>query len=290
MSVRALSAPMLLALVGLSMGCGGSGGARVGAPTPVATPEQPQRVVLRDGDTEGPIGELPPALPGARIETATPGYLPRIALFQKQDVYLWPQSETYVTNTVYTNSTDKVVRPMMRWSGAGVITVSTAELDPDIAAEIEAGAAEASRVTGLTIAPGPNGQITVVIEPGNATFAVPNAPLAFTEWTVTQDRTITKVRLVFPDKANLVGSRKAGRANTFLHEMGHAVGIQGHSLDVGDIMSVDRFRSSGQQYGPAESLALKMMYRYRRNGNRVPDIDAGIGIAAAAAETLIVVD
>jgi len=131
----------------LLAGCGGGGGSPTtpSAPPAAATPAAPTRIVLRDGATGQQVGELPAPSTGSRFSATLAGYLPRVALFRGEDVYLWPQEESYTTSLVYTAADDKTY-PMGRWASRA-ITVGVPD-DPRTRAAVAPAVAEAAAVRG----------------------------------------------------------------------------------------------------------------------------------------------
>ena len=93
---------------------------------------------------------------------------------------------------------------------------------------------------------------------------------------------ITTVRIVFWRRFEIAGGPRASYPNTFLHEMGHAIGL-GHSPRNTDVMTpADGPGSRQSTYQPGEASCLHMSYAHRRPGNYFPDRDPALAAASSA--------
>ena len=87
----------------------------------------------------------------------------------------------------------------------------------------------------------------------------------------------------------IAGGPQAAYSNTFLHELGHAIGL-GHSPRVTDVMTPAEGPGTQQStYQPGEVETLHMSYMHRRPGNFFPDRDAALGAASSATPRTIVI-
>jgi predicted Zn-dependent protease len=242
------------------------------APAAPTVPAPASRTILvRDGATSEVIGELSPQPVGSRLSASVPGYLPRLALFHGDDVFLWPQEESYVTTLVYTGVDDRVYS-MGRWASRS-LTVGAPD-DPRTLDAVRGLVAEAASAAGIALAVVPGaGDITVDV---NASEFGDNNWIAFTRYEAWSGWELRRVRIFFRDNNDLVGSRKAVCTNTLLHELGHALGFFGHSPVAGEMMNADCWKRTSRGFSANERLALWMMYQHRRAGNRVPDTEAGV--------------
>jgi hypothetical protein len=212
------------------------------------------------------------------------GFLVRDAPFTGAPFYLWPQESEYVRALVYNEYVPG--RRLARWSGG--FTVSPDGLDaPDVDTLHEA-VAELSRATGLPIAVASGGPVSVVVDPSDARFAQ-DPPAAAVARLTFRGNVITGARVIFADRRFVSSGRRSGRHNTLLHELGHVLGL-GHSLDAGDVMSIDDDRRSERTFGERERLALKLTYRWRQAGNVFPDSAPLASAASAGERTIVIVD
>jgi hypothetical protein len=267
-----------LVLCAVAPGCGGDGGAGTSTPTalvtPAALPAPAARsapatsILLRDGGSGQTVGDLPIQATGSRLTASLPGYLPRVAIFRGEDVYLWPQAEDYTTALIYTFA-DGEVYGMGRW-GLRPVTVGVPD-DPRTLEAVRPAIAEAASASGLAL--------NVVAGEGDITIQVDASEfddewaIAFAQYMSWSGLELRKARIVFRNNNDLVGSRKALCGNTLLHELGHALGFFGHSIVGGEVMSAECDKRTDDHFSANELLALRMMYRHRRPANLVPDTE-----------------
>jgi Matrixin len=70
--------------------------------------------------------------------------------------------------------------------------------------------------------------------------------------------------------------------NTFLHEMGHVLGL-GHSPDRREVMTPGAGPGTNvSEFQSGEALSLHMMYFHRAAGNQSPDRDPAFRARSAA--------
>jgi hypothetical protein len=257
-------------------GCGGAGSKAPTAPTPTA-PATPAShpILLRDGATGQVVGELPYQSVGSRLSAGLPGYLPRVALFRGEDVFLWPQEESYTTRLIYT-FVDHKIYAMGRWPNRAV-TVGVPD-DPRTMAAAMPAVAEAASAAGITLSVVPGtGDITVLVDASE--FNEDNV-IAFAQYQAWSGAELQRARVVFRSNNDLVGSHKTVCGNVLLHELGHALGFFGHSPVGGELMNAECSQRTADTFGANERLALRMMYQYRRPGNQVPDTEVGVTAAS----------
>jgi hypothetical protein len=93
----------------------------------------------------------------------------------------------------------------------------------------------------------------------------------------------------FIDREEILGRAWARYQNTFLHEMGHIIGLA-HSPDVGDVMTPAEGRGTTfDEYQRNEAIALHLIYVHREAGNRPPDRAPELGAAAAGSPRYTVI-
>lgn len=282
--------PVALVLCAALVGCGGSSGpTRPSTPTPAPTAPPPPVPVVRDGITEQIVAaQVDPAAPriGERVSVAVPGYLTREQPFQVPDIFLWPGEPGYIKEIAYWEFNDDSFRTL-RWNEPFTITLDEDIADdPAIIAKAQEVAAEASRHIGLPVNVGPGGAVTVGID------ATLDDRDAVGEATVTsRGAVITSVRIVFWRRFEIAGGPRADYPNTFLHEMGHAIGLL-HSLRDTDVMTPGSGPGARvATYQPAEAGCLHMIYAHRRAGNVFPDRDPALAAAlSATTRTFVIVD
>jgi hypothetical protein len=266
---------LLVSLCVVVSACGGGTDAPTAPAPPSATPAPATRILLRDGANGQTVGELPIQSVGSRLSASLPGYLPRLATFRGDDVFLWPQDERYTTALIYT-FVDGKIYGMGRWANR-TVTVGIPD-DPRTMAAAAAAVAEAARAAGidLTIVPG-TGDITVMVDA--SAFDEDNV-VAFAQYQAWSGAELRRARIVFRSNNDLVGSRKAVCGNVLLHELGHTLGFYGHSIVGGEVMNAECGKRTADAFSANERLALRMMYQHRRPGNLVPDTDFGVAAAA----------
>jgi hypothetical protein len=279
--MRRLRFAALAAGLALVAACGGGRAAGPTSPAAVAPTPAPLPVAVapevRSGETGASVGAAvaSPAqvVPGAPVAVSAPGFLRRQQFFVGgTPIFLWPQEEAYVRAIVYAGGQFGLIR----WSG-GFRVKPWPGTEDKIAVVI----AEASRVSGLpiTMTTGP-AEVEIVLDPAEPLLADLTA-LAVTIRTYS-GLTITHSRIVFRSLGEFLGNklRNGGRTNTALHEMGHVLGLD-HSISYHDVMSIENDVNPGLTYGPAEELALRMMYAHRVAGNAFPDRAPGVPAATA---------
>jgi hypothetical protein len=277
---------LLIAVAGpliLNSSCGGSSSPSTPTPQPTATPvpaaEAPEVI---DGWTERPVAaEANPPLVGLGngVVVRAPGYLAREQRYDFEPIALWPAEPAYVRELVYDwEFTDGSFR-MIRWEQPFTLTLDGALAD-DGAVRTRARQVvdEIARRTGLQIQIGAGGEVHVKIDPSVADEeAVAVARLSF------QRGVITGGSVSFINRQEIIGGPGASYNNTFLHEMGHIIGLA-HSPDRSDVMTPAEGRGSTVDvYQRNEAIALHMMYFHRDPGNRPPDKDPQLAEASAGA-------
>jgi hypothetical protein len=275
----------LLALATTLSACGGGSSSptqptQPTTPTPVPTPAVILDPVVRDGlGSQVVAAQITPPNPavGDRIAVTAAGYLLREQLFEPADIFLWPGEPDYVRELAYWEFTDESLR-LIRWSSGFTITLEE-ELadDPVLVRKAEEVAAEASRHIGFPVLVGPGGSVTVGVDPDlDDKSAAAEARLE------TRGSTVIGARIVFARRSEISGGPQAQYTNTFLHEVGHVIGL-GHSPDDKDVMTPGEGRGTRVAvYQPGEAGCLRMIYVHRRAGNRFPDREPALGAASTA--------
>jgi Matrixin len=270
-----------LALLALPA-CGGGSN----SPTPLPSSGPPPTTLsaaptFLDGVTGAAVGaQIAPAAPtsGQAVTVTAPGYLTRRQLFTGAPFQLWHAAEDYVHEFVFTEFTDGSFRTT-RWAQPFVIT-----LDGDLAtndavvAKTHAVMAEIQRTTGMAVTLGAGGAVVIKIDPDllETHDAVGLAQMRY------QGANVVGAELSFASRSEIVGSARADYANTLLHEMGHALGLD-HSKDTRDVMTPGTGPGTRVgQYQEGESTALRMMYVHRSAGTYFPDRDPGVAAASSA--------
>jgi hypothetical protein len=272
---------LVLGLSVLLVACGGS--APVGPTAPIAPPP----LVIRDGWSEQPVAaEAIPQNPtmGQRLTVRAAGFLPREQMFDGAPVLLWPQREDYVQAVVYRPTS---VGLLSRWEGGFALTASADLLsDPDVRSVMEQAASEASRVAGIPVTVASAGQVSVSIDPSDPVFS--DQTVAAAAYSTLRGSTVTGARLIFRHREAITGG-SLNKPNTLLHELGHALGL-GHSPELSDVMAATRARTDARAFGPSESIALRLMYRWRRPGNAFPDRAPELAGLSTQTRTIVIVD
>jgi hypothetical protein len=284
--------PAAFALCVALAGCGGgsSGPTQPTTPTPAATPPAGTVVpVVRDGTTDEPVAaQVDPAAPliGDRISVTAAGFLRREQRFEAADIFLWPGESSYIHDVAYWEFTDGTFRTI-RWNEPFTITLD-GDLadDPAIVAKAQEVAAEASRHIGFPVRVGPGGAVTIGVDESlEEEDAVAEATVSF------RGAVISSARIVFWRRFEIAGGPQAQYPNTFLHELGHVIGL-GHSPRVTDVMTpADGPGTRQSVFQPGEADCLHMSYAHRRPGNYFPDRDATLAAASSAIpRTTVIVD
>jgi len=274
--------PAALALCAALAACssGSSGPNQPSSPNAAATPAGSFSPTVRDGTTEQPVAahiEPPGARIGSRISVTAPGFLTRDQLLEAADIFLWPGESGYIKEVAYTEFTDGTFRTI-RWNEPFTISLDPEIAnDPAIVARAEQVAAEASRHIGFAVRVGPGGAVTVGVDESlEEKDAVGQATVSY------RGATIVGARVVFWRGFEIAGGAQAQYSNTFLHEMGHVIGL-GHSPRVTDVMTPGGGPGTRQSaYQPGEVSCLHMSYAHRRPGNFFPDRDPALAAASAA--------
>jgi hypothetical protein len=271
------------ALVALSA-CGGGGNNPT--PLPSASSGPPPTTLsaapaFLDGVTGAPVGaQVAPASPtnGQAVTVTASGYLTRRQLFTGAPFQLWRATEDYVHEFAFTEFTDGSFRTT-RWAQPFVITLDGELATNDaVVAKTREVMAEIQRTTGMAVTLGTGGAVVIKIDPDvlETNDAVGLARMRF------QGANIVGAELVFASRSEIVGSARADYANTLLHEMGHALGLD-HSKDTRDVMTPTTGPGTRVgSYQEGESTALRMMYLHRAAGTYFPDRDPGVAAASSA--------
>lgn len=278
--------PVAFALCATLAGCGGGSS----SPTQPSTPPARSLVpVVRDGTTEQPVAaQVAPPAPriGDRVSVTAAGFLTREQPFDVPDIFLWPGESSYIHDVAYTEFTDGTFRTI-RWTEPFTITLDNDLADdPAILAKAQAVAAEASRQIGFPVRVGPGGAVTIGVDESlEDQDAVGQATVSF------RGATITSARIVFWRRFEIAGGRQASYSNTFLHELGHVIGL-GHSPRTTDVMTpADGPGTRESAFQPGEVASLHMSYAHRRPGNYFPDRDPALAAASSAIpRTTVILD
>ena len=244
---------------------------------------------MRDGTTEQPVGaEISPPAPrvGERVSVSAAGFLTREQLFDAPEIFLWPGDSSYIRELAYTEFTDGTLRTI-RWTDPFTITLDADVADdPASVAKAQEVAAEASRRIGLPVRVGAGGAVTIGVDESlEDQDAVGQATVTY------RGAVIASARIVFWRRFEIAGGPQAAYSNTFLHELGHVLGL-GHSPRITDVMTpADGPGTSESTYQAGEASVLHMSYVHRRPGNYFPDRDPALAAASSATpRTTVFVD
>ena len=277
--------PLAFALCAILAGCSGgsSSPTQSSSPAPTATPPPVGSLVVpivRDGTTEQPVAaQVDPPAPriGDRVSVTAPGFLTREQRFEVPEIFLWPGESSYIHEVAYTEFTDGTFRTI-RWTAGFTITLDgDLANDPAIVAKAQEVAAEASRRIGFPVRVGSGGAVTVGVDESlEDQDAVAQATVTY------RGATIASARIVFWRRFEIAGGPQAAYSNTFLHELGHVLGL-GHSPRITDVMTPAEGPGTFQStYQPAEASCLQMSYARRQPGNYFPDRDPALAAASSA--------
>lgn len=242
------------------------------AATPVATaPTPPPPPTLVDGLSGATVQDATISSTAAMLTIRAPGYRnPRETAQRTGMIVLWPTmqapgyylSDEYVDTLVYQGGTGR----LYRWTSPIVLS-----LGPGLIGDGEA-AAILTRIV-AAIPPIPGLPSVTISSTGNIVFQLGNPgpdALARCEYR-TRGFEIVGADLVFGSREIAIGG--GPRRNTPLHEVGHALGIVGHSDRASDVMSVGGRRDASLTFSGDETALYTMMYAHRRPGHRPPDRD-----------------
>jgi hypothetical protein len=222
---------------------------------------------------------------GDRVSVSAGGFLTREQIFDVPEIFLWPGDPGYVHEVAYWEFDDGSFRTI-RWTEPFTITLD-ADIanDPAILAKAREVAAEASRRIGFPVSVGAGGSVTIGVDESiENEDAVGQASVSF------RGATISSARIVFWRRFEIAGGPQAAYSNTFLHEMGHVIGL-GHSPRITDVMTPAEGPGTEQSvYQQGEVECLHMSYAHRRPGNFFPDRDAALGAASSASRTIVIRD
>lgn len=271
---------LALAAVVLS-GCGKDSptAPTISGPATTTTTTLPAVLEVRDGIT-GALLSSSVQTSGSSVTASAAGYLTRQQP-AAPTVWLWPQSEAYVLQLVYTSALSGGSISLQRWAPGAVLRIALA---PDLAhhqgllAESVAELARVSRAAVLALQPGdPSANVVIAVGP------VPQQFSAQTRTTLAGS-TVVSARVTF--YAERAVANDPWR-NLLLHELGHVLGL-GHSADRGDVMwGGSSGRTNERSFADPEVRALTMIHAWRKPGNTYPDVEpAGLGTTTARAEML----
>ena len=237
-------------------------------------------LVVRNGVTEQPVtAQVSPQSPrvGDRVTVNAAGYLTREQVLETGDVFLWPGDPAYVHEVAYWEFNDSSFRTL-RWTAGFTVTVDDSLAgDAAIMAKAREVAAEAARNIGFPVTVGAGGAVTIGVDPALGDMdAVAQASVD------SRGSVINGARIVFIRRDEIAGGAGATYTNTFLHEMGHVIGL-GHSPDITEVMTpAEGPGTFAQVYQPKEASCLHMIYAHRRAGNFYPDRDPAFTASAAS--------
>ena len=215
--------------------------------------------------TDGPAS-VPP---GSTVRLTAPGFLLRETTVPASGaVTLWPNTvnDAFVRSIVY--STEQPY--LTRWERS-VVTVSP--LFPASVLE----AVNGLQLVRLDAVSGRTPDIDLVIDaaqlPSASTVGLTRADLAA--------GSLSRITIILRSDAELL-------RQTVVHELGHALGLFGHSPRRSDVMHATSFDASW--FTADEIGLLTMMYKHRRVGNTFPDADAHLPARALSRRTVVIVD
>lgn len=226
----------------------------------------------------------------AGLEADAAGFFVRRTRARPGRLSLWPTASPtgidaeYTARLVYNCTVADCPsggQPLLRVMGGEVFVVPSADLraDPRAWASHETAAEHLTAATLGAVrftAAGSVPPSAVVV----STYVDPSDPdlLALRAAAVTRRR--------FRDGAAIAGATivfrnldLAGRTALVMHELGHAFGL-GHSPRSGDVMWNGAELYATRDYSARERLAIDLMLQ-RRAGNRYPDVDPSLALAAS---------
>jgi hypothetical protein len=248
-----------------SVHCGG--GDAVTSP-PVAAPVT---LAVTNGLTGASVVTNGPASApqGSPVRLTAPGFLPRETTVPASGAMaLWPitASEDFVKAVVYPSD-----QPYLsRWERS-VLTVS-----PLFPAAVLA-AVNGLQIVRLDVVTGRTPDIELIIDaaqlPSASTVGLTRGDVA--------GGALSRVTIILRSEREL-------ERQTVVHELGHALGLFGHSPRRSDVMHATSFDASW--FTADEIGLLTMMYKHRRIGNTFPDADAHLPLASSSVRTFVIVD
>ena len=282
---------LLIAVAGplvLNWSCGGSSPSNpTPQPTPTPTPaaEAPQVI---NGWNEQPVtAEVNPPVVGLGqgVVVRASGFLAREQRYEFEPIALWPAQPAYVRELVYDWEFEDGSFRMIRWDQPFTLTLDGALAnDGGVRSRARQVLDEIGRRTGLQIPIGSGGEVRIDLDPSVADMqAVAVARLEF------RGATITGGTVSFISRQEIIGGQGSSYHNTFLHEMGHIIGLA-HSPDMSDVMTPAEGRGTTVDvYQRDEAIALHMIYFHREGGNRPPDRAPELGAASAGSPRYTVI-
>jgi len=251
----------LLLLLPLA-GCGGGGSTGPSASVSVV-----------DGATGASVtGAAVGSRPGDTVTVDRTGYLRRDTIVPRDNViHLWPNTvdETYVRTLVYSESALR--NRLVRWP------TTTITVPRDLPADV----VELVRPW-VNLVPSDSPAVTIVVDASNPSFArLPADVIGVTLSQVADsDAHVISAQIVFKTEADV------RRPGALAHEIGHVLGIGGHSARTQDLMFPSTARTS-LVFSADERVLLTMMYTHRRPGQVAPDNDQALGQGASGIVQII---